>query len=851
METPTSLFNDLKTRKIPALFAHQDKILQDFTANVGVPNVALQLPTGSGKTLIGMLIAEWKRRKYTERVVFVCPTKQLAYQASNEANEKYAIKAICFTGSKKDYEQKDMMAYQNAEAVAVISYSSLFNIKPFFNDADTIIFDDAHAAENYISKLWSLEVNRHTDAVLFRALADILKPKLTNQNYRRLTKDAKAPDDHLWVDKLSYPDFLELVPELSDVIEAHIEDSTLKYSWAMIRDHLSACHLYIGFSQILIRPLIPPTSFFPPMDGAKQRVYMSATLGEGGDLERIFGQANIKRLETPDGWDKQGIGRRYFMFPARSLEREFEQSLILDLIQETDRSLVITPSQTEADEITKVISDKLGYEIFTASELEIDKTEFIESDEAVAVFANRYDGVDFSEDECRFLVLKGLPKATNIQEKFLIDRMCALTLYNDPILTRFIQAVGRCTRSMNDYSAVLVSGEDISVFINSRDRRCFLHPELQAEIEFGIENSNEQTIDGFIENFNLFLEQGEDWISANDTILSYREDMKQDSLVESSELKSSVPFEIKYVNAMWGGDAQTALDASKEVLARLTLPALKGYRTLWLYLCGVAAYSLFKQGDAGYEAIFKDYFKKAYKSSPSIQWLNQIAKYSGIKANEVNLTNKTTMTLIERLEQRLVHLGTMHNGDYSKFEKEVREGISINDSDAFEEAQKKLGWLLGYEADNSEDEAAPDPWWVLDSDHCIVFEDHSEAENGSSLSPKKARQASSHPSWIKDNVDVNEEANIIPILVTPVETAHKGALPHVKELYVWSLDEYRDWANNALTIIRDIRSKFTGVGDMAWRAEAAQKYEKNYLDFYSLKAFLEDSGAKEYFYEVA
>jgi hypothetical protein len=38
------------------------------------------LPTGSGKTLVGLLIGEWLRRKNKERVVFLCPTRQLVNQ---------------------------------------------------------------------------------------------------------------------------------------------------------------------------------------------------------------------------------------------------------------------------------------------------------------------------------------------------------------------------------------------------------------------------------------------------------------------------------------------------------------------------------------------------------------------------------------------------------------------------------------------------------------------------------------------------------------------------------------------------------------------------------------------------
>ena len=48
------------------------------------------------------------------------------------------------------------------------------------------------------------------------------------------------------------------------------------------------------------------------------RIYwynMSATLGAGGDLERITGRSAIHRIPAPTGWDRQGIGRRFFIIP--------------------------------------------------------------------------------------------------------------------------------------------------------------------------------------------------------------------------------------------------------------------------------------------------------------------------------------------------------------------------------------------------------------------------------------------------------------------------------------------------------------------------------------------------------
>ena len=80
-DTPDKLFRDLTRRRFPDVLPHQAETMQAYAAEgVTPPDVALQLPTGSGKTLVGLLIAEWRRRKFNERVVYLCPTIQLVHQ---------------------------------------------------------------------------------------------------------------------------------------------------------------------------------------------------------------------------------------------------------------------------------------------------------------------------------------------------------------------------------------------------------------------------------------------------------------------------------------------------------------------------------------------------------------------------------------------------------------------------------------------------------------------------------------------------------------------------------------------------------------------------------------------------
>jgi hypothetical protein len=66
-------------------------------------DVAIELPTGAGKTLVGCLIAEWRRRKYEEAVAYVAPTRQLAQQATAKGR-LYGIPVVDLTGSHKRWD---------------------------------------------------------------------------------------------------------------------------------------------------------------------------------------------------------------------------------------------------------------------------------------------------------------------------------------------------------------------------------------------------------------------------------------------------------------------------------------------------------------------------------------------------------------------------------------------------------------------------------------------------------------------------------------------------------------------------------------------------------------------------
>lgn len=831
-DSPEKILLGLPRRKIPGVLLHQGEMMRAYAAQaVEAPDVALQLPTGSGKTLVGLMIGEWRRRKFRERVVYLCPNRQLVNQVVEQAEEQYGLTVNGFTGRIRSYDPTAQAEYKNADRVAITTYSALFNTNPFFDTAQTIIVDDAHASENYIGALWTLRIERKEHSVLHTAISSVLKPLLDPTNYTRLMGEWKSGDDLAWVDKIPTPELMNIRDELIAVIDAHVGELNLRHSWSMLRDHLHACQLYLSSQDILLRPLIPPTWSHGPFVDAKQRIYMSATLGAGGDLERLTGRRHILRLPVPEGWDRQGIGRRYFIFPGMGLKEDQAVELRRELMRRAGRSLVLVPSDHARNEIVSDVTDNLGFPVFGASDIEASKKPLVKEPQGVAVMANRYDGIDFPGDECRLLFIDGLPRATNAQERFLMSRMGANVLFNERIQTRVLQAIGRCTRSLQDFSAVVVSGEDLPDYLTERSRRAYLHPELQAELEFGIEQSQNTSLPDLLDNFEIFLRNDKEWEEANEQILAKRAAATQTPFPAIDELQAVVSYEIEFQERLWQADYAAALGAAERVLGGLLAPELRGYRALWHYLAGSAAWLGGQQGISALITKSRLHFRQAKEGARGIPWLVALARYQAETATPEGDKSLVVFEQLERVEAILSKLGWVHTRKYDQREKEILDGLAS--AEKFENAHRMLGEMLGFNADKKESDGSPDPWWIA-GNLCLVFEDHAGGSETTVLDVTKARQAASHPNWMKHNVQLAEDTQYLAVLVTPATTAKEGAIPHLTEVALWPLEEFRTWAKEALAVLRELRRTFVEPGDLVWRAQAADLFEQHGMDAESL-----------------
>jgi len=133
----------------------QRLVLSKYGADhLDTPDLAIEMPTGEGKTLLALLIADWALDQ-GRSVAYLTGTRQLAERVEEEA-DKLGLDVVRFAA--KDYGGAKLDDYHQAQVVGVMNYWVYFNSKPVPQPADLLIFDDAHLAEQPLSSLQTLRI---------------------------------------------------------------------------------------------------------------------------------------------------------------------------------------------------------------------------------------------------------------------------------------------------------------------------------------------------------------------------------------------------------------------------------------------------------------------------------------------------------------------------------------------------------------------------------------------------------------------------------------------------------------------------------------------------------------------
>lgn len=800
--TPEDLFPTLKRppgSNIRHLWVHQGDLLRAYAEHIDKPNIALELPTGAGKSLIGLLIAEFRRQAHDERVAYLCPTRQLARQVHAQAAD-YGIPTVVLTGKQKDYDPVDFAAYNTATKIALTTYSAVFNTNPKIDNAECLLLDDAHSAENYIANLWSVQIERDNHRATYDALLNLFRDVLPESLVFHMTEDDED-DDEGSVGIVHPPLVWKRTQRVREILSAASGDA-IEYPWSMIDEHLGACHIYVSRPRILIRPLCPPSETHDPFAKANQRIFMSATLGSGGDLERATGVREVHRLPLPKGWERRGTGRRLILLPNLSLRTRQAEVLAGELARREGRLLVLTTDGVHLKRLEAGWLKGTGKTILHADDIEADLNVFTSDDNAALVLTNRYDGIDLPDDACRRMVIDDHPDATNLQERFLSQRLGAAAFLRERIRTRITQAMGRCTRNDTDHATILVLGERLAKFLTEKDVRHSLHPELQAEVAFGIENSKDQTADGFLDLIDQF--RADEWDEAEQHLVEAREELTRADDPVAKPLREIVKDELNYVYSAWSDDWTYAVDAARRVTDGLEGGSeLRPYQALWYYIASNATVRAEEQHPPASAGMPNDLLRRAVACAPGLSFFLKPMKLTTGMVRDEDVQTSTAALNAARRVARLGHIG-------SKFEKHMnamKSDLAATDAAAFERGLDALGELLGFQIipGIGKDEAAPDSVWHLGDDLFLGWEAKSEEKADAPIAVKRVRQAKGHFDWIKDRFKPTSPEGTFIAMTTPRTTLGADAKKFADPVSYISLDGMREVARDATRALSTVR----------------------------------------------
>jgi Helicase C-terminal domain/Type III restriction enzyme, res subunit len=819
-ESPEALFRSLRPTDgaVRHLWAHQADLLRDYQQlPADTVDAALELPTGGGKTLVGLLLAEYRRAR-GQRVAYLCPNIQLARQAASKATS-YGIPAVALTGPQTGYNHGDFLAFNRAQAVAITTYHGVFNSNPRIDAAQTLVLDDAHAGEAAVADLWSVTAERGEGALYDALLANLIEalPNAFAERMRDVGLDPWRRND------------VELVPPLAvaaradvlrEAIAAHARDHNA-YAGSMIADALEHCLVYVSWNGILIRPLIPPTSDHHPFAGAGHRIYMSATLGSGGELERAFGVPRIERLAIPGGWDEHGSGRRFFIFPGAVRAVAEADAFVAQAIERVGRALVIAPSYAELERFETACLDEIIR--VRPPQVEFDFDAFTREQRAVLLLANRYDGIDLPDESCRLIVLTGLPAGTHLQERFLYDRLKARRVLAERIRTRIVQGAGRCTRNPQDYAAVIVRSEDLVDFCSRDEHVRAMHPELQAEFAFGLDNCEDPEAD-LLELLDSFLTGDADWREADADIRIRTADATRQPAPEASELADAAEREVEAWRAAWRGDLRRAVTLAQEATDRLGGSVeLRPYRCFWLYLAASWAVELAQHADEADTQLAETLRLETMSCARGISWVPRIepvptAARAGAEYNE----------RAARAADRMKRLG-IRGLAFEQRLSEIQDQLAQDDATPFELGLTALGELLGFESVRPASQADPDSAWREDEKLWLIFEAKTGESGQNPVSPREVRQAGTHQEWVSNQLGWPAPQRSKTSIVSYKQTIAPEAAAIAGEVCLVSPQIIREVAARTFSAHREIRARARGLSEEQLEAAFAHEFRQRRL----------------------
>lgn len=508
--SPTTRFEELfaqhRTAAIPDLWPWQREVLAACEATAR--DVAIDLPTGTGKTLLGLLIGEDCRQAGHGPVAYVAGNKSLARQVERQARD-LRIPIVRFQGSKDGWSNADVRTYNFGDAVGVMNYWNYFNASPGIEAAGLLILDDVHLLETPLRDMYTVTIPR-ADALY----DEVLRRIVGTCPYYSLAADylngvvPPGPPE-----MLVFPDSADLADEVRGLLDGRLlNGSSSWWAWQQIRQRLEICCWLVSARAVTFTPYIPPSQTYPHFAGPSRRIYMSATIGTVDDLRRRLGAPPLAKVSSSV---QPRQGER-----AVVLSDAVETPTIAEMVDGMRELLAISPKAlwlcARKETATTVMAALQAARLPGAVRLlEGDNgadEAFASDGEGHLVAAGRYDGMDFPDEACRIEVLPEIPVGTTDLEEWTTAYLRDAGFADARFSQRLAQALGRCNRSQDDRAVYVLADPEFLSRLSERRTTDLLPDDVYGDI-FGALRRSDAGFEEGLREAGRFL-AGEDILPA-------------------------------------------------------------------------------------------------------------------------------------------------------------------------------------------------------------------------------------------------------------------------------------------------------------------------------------------------
>ncbi|UKB78586.1 DEAD/DEAH box helicase [Chryseobacterium sp. MEBOG07] len=687
----------------------QEEVLKTWHSRRGEKEVLCKMNTGSGKTLVSLMMLYSKLVEGVGTAVYVCPDNYLLEQAKKQA-VLYGI-PVCEITDTNQFPAD----FLNCKSILLCNFHKLFNAKSIFNrdniEIGAIVIDDSHSCLDIARQNTTLEIPNTHD--IFDRLITLFKTELKRQapgSFRGLMDG----DPYAKILKVPYWTWFDRKEEILDILNEFSEGDELKFKWQMICDSLDTFDCYIGPKGLQISPMIVPYESVKSFSEAKFKYILSATFEDQVDLIKDFGISEQSVLNAIIPRNRKDVGQRLILAPKRfdpTMEDSQIRNLASEIAGEGHNVVVLVPSQEKAKIWYKYGAVNLNEASNISDNIEKLKT----SKGGFYVLINRYDGIDLHGNMCRLLIVDGYPRFTSYSDLYKEMRVDSIQA---SLKSQIIeQGLGRAVRSGSDYCAVILMGNDLVQFLGNKFNYGYFSPVTRKQVESGLtildeEEDKTDSIKTIKNTIYFCLDQDESWRAFHNSILDEVKDdelsdtKKRDLKIAEHEKEALKEFNLRKYN--------TAEDIiGTKIINNKDLDLSLKHKGWYYEYAAKLSYQ-------------KDTVKSNDLQIKATMVPHMLTPRNGENYSRLNKNEEQSSMILSYIKQ------FNKSQDLKIHIQSVLDNLTFSPDIAahkFETALKEAGKLFGFDAQQPENEFGngPDVLWIMSDNHYLILEAKSMA----------------------------------------------------------------------------------------------------------------------------